>query len=278
MVEITKVILDFDGTLTDVEKEAKPALAKKGELFCERTGMSRDLLDILLEKIKREVIQDPTAGWTNDGIVVASATADPYVLDTVCYFKLLEKLKNSRYDIPREQESREGLLQELFHESYPYAITAFREGAKELLETLEIIYEVAIVTNSRTDSVMKKLNQLGKFETPVIGGAKKYDVKERYLFTSVPEFIQPEGFPRLVFLRRKKYKDVLDGLEGFKPENTAVVGDIFELDLVLPQYVGYRTILLETPGTQVHEKPYMKSQPNSFLAKSFGEIMKFLKE
>lgn len=274
--EILKIILDFDGTLTNVEKEARPVLEKKAELFCERTGMPRIILEVLLREAEQEVLRDPKAGWTYNGLVVAPATADPYIFDTACYSKILEKLeKDLQFNVPREQKSREEFLQKLFHDSYPYAAAVFREGAKEFLEELASQYTVVVVTNSQTDPVKKKMEKLGDFDIPIFGGAKKYAVENAW--ENVPESIQPENFPRPVLLRRHQYNLLLSIL-GFEPKETAVVGDIFELDLALPQHLGYRAGLLQTLGTQKHEKKYMESQPNSFLAKNFGEVVRLLKE
>lgn len=274
--EIKNIILDFDGTLTDAEKEAAPALKKKAEMFCERTGMPSIVLEALLREAEVEVLQDPTAGWTYNGLVVAPATADSYVFDTACYFKVLEKLENNfDFDVPRNREGREVFLQKLFHASYPHAAIVFRKGASDFLEELTSQYAVVVATNSETKPVKNKMEKLGDFGIPIFGGAKKYAVENSW--DSVPESIQPEGFPRPVFLRRHQYGFLLSSL-GFKPEETAVVGDIFELDLALPQHWGYRAVLFQTQGTQPHEKRYMETQPNSFLTKDFGEVVRRLKE
>jgi len=87
--------------------------------------------------------------------------------------------------------------------------------------------------------------------------------------------IHPEEFPRPVFLRREYYYRVLKNLEEekeFKPENTIVIGDVYELDLALPQHLGYKVVLLETEFTPEYEKRFLRRTKNSYVAKDFDEL------
>jgi FMN phosphatase YigB (HAD superfamily) len=266
---IENYVLDFDGTLTDVDQEAKPFLEKWQELFAESVDLPQDEIANHAAEIRESILKDPKAGWTYNGLVIAPATADPYVLNTTVYQKLVEE----RLDEHILQLGVNVDMQDLFKKCYPYAGVAFKEGAKEFLEELVKGHKTVIVTNSDAAKVAEKLAKLTDLKIEVLGNAKKYaavispDGK-------IPESIQPNGFPRPVYLRRNSYKAVLDSLKerGFHPHNTAVVGDIYELDLALPEWLGYHVILMETKWTPAHEKNYLATIPNGFLAKSFGEV------
>ncbi len=276
------VLLDFDGTLTDLEKESAPVVARFGNSLSECIGIAHEEFYRLAEAVKKQVLADPKKGWVSNGQVVAPASADPYVLATAVFGELLQLTASQgiegKYDpekTPQSQEAREKLLQELFVAAYPFADISFRPMAKEFLDELVAGNKVIVVTNSRTDLVQAKLQKLGVLLN-VKGDAKKYSVNDN--FENVPQYILPEGFPRPVLLRRQKYYDVLKNLkEDFNapPETTAVVGDIYELDLALPEYLGYRIALLDTQGTQPHERKYL--QQKGALARDFNHLLEILK-
>lgn len=239
-----KIILDFDGTLTDTATEAKPFLAEFAQRFARRYGIAIDILEEQVAIKKAEIINDPQRGWEVNGHIIAPALADPYVLNFTCYKELMGVADEAfSADVPATPQKQDELLTALFHECYAFADTVFKPGAKEFLAGVCRSHEVAIVTNSKTAAVREKLEKLGEFPVQVIGNAKKYVID--HSFTQVSESLELQGFHRPILLRRKQYKDVLDTLlmEGFTPERTTVIGDIFELDLALPAYLGYGSIL-----------------------------------
>jgi len=149
----------------------------------------------------------------------------------------------------------------------------FRPGAKQFLDELIGKYGVAIVTNSKTDSVEKKLKTLADYSIPIIGNAKKYVIDQT--MDNVPESVNLEGFPRPVLLRRRNYKEILD---KFDPEKTVVVGDIYELDLALPEFLGFKVIQMATDNTPEYEIEYHKTKPNNLYAQNYDEILKNLEK
>lgn len=268
-----KIILDFDGTLTDTNKEAKPYLEKFIALFSEQTGYQVSRLDEQVEERRGEILKDPHRGWEVNGKIVAPAHADPYVLNYTIYMELMDKYDIDKcYNLPPTIQEKEAFLSSLFHECYPFADTVFKPGAKEFLERVSCEYDVVIVTNSKMDAVQNKLAKLGKFDIPIIGNAQKYLVDDA--FVELPEFIEIQGLPRPVLLRRKAYKVVLDDLmeEGFTPENTTVIGDIFELDLALPNYLGYRTVLFNSTDDNQHHASKALKKINSSMTEIYNQI------
>ena len=265
---IKNILLDFDGTLTDVDAEAMPAIEKWHELYCEKTGVSRFVLDKDFSCTLNEVLNDSKSGWINDGFIVAPATADPLVLTTTVYQKMIAKnIREGSFPSNPEAKAIDALLYELFSKSYPYSNIVFRKGAKEFLDELTSQYNVTIVTNSKVDSVEHKLGKLVDYSVPIIGNAKKYIIGTEPSF--IPKQTTLEDFPRPIFLRRSQYYSIL---KEFDAEESAVIGDIYEFDLALPEYLGFKTIQLETSTTPRYESN-RKNTSNYKLSKNYSTIL-----
>ena len=141
------------------------------------------------------------------------------------------------------------LLDELFAECYPLTDTVFNGGEKNAREFLTLLHEesnLTIVTNSRTTNVLKKLAILFDTENHglrIVGNARKYVVDNRGNW-GVDQTMSLPGLPRPVYLRRSLYNTVI---KEVKPNK--VFGDIFELDLALPEAKGVHTILITSSNT-----------------------------
>ena len=78
---IKLVVLDFDGTFTDAEAEAAGFVeAFKADVF-DLLGRDATLAWQREEDVLRANPSD--YGWSNDGVIAAPATADPYLRVTV---------------------------------------------------------------------------------------------------------------------------------------------------------------------------------------------------
>jgi hypothetical protein len=75
-------------------------------------------------------------------------------------------------------------------------------------------------------------------------GLNSYEMHERILVAQEQVQTQPEGFPRPVLLRRNAYNDILQRLGGPHYIIRGIAGDIFELDLALPDQRGIQTFHL----------------------------------
>lgn len=252
------VILDFDGTFTDVEAEAGPFFASY--LAQASALLGEDVTDEFA-RIADEVAQAPAEhGWTYEGKVVAPGNADPYLRATIV-FNLMLDARGAH----TEPEVRRELLQKLYFDNYPKADTVFRPEAKRVVETLlRMDRRICVVTNSATDDVQKKIDELapeGRDQLSVFGDARKFVVEEPAevdaRFGAVPETMQVEGLKRPVLLRRGPYYELLTKLwdeTGAGPESTLVAGDIFELDLALPAQLGCDTQLVLKERTEAYER------------------------
>lgn len=263
-MRVDTVVLDFDGTFTDVEIEAAPFTA----------AYRSDLEDLLGRDVSRlwseeeQVILSKPAdfGWQFGGKVVAPANADPYLLATAVTQRIFDRLA-----VLSSAPLRTDVSQSLYRNAYRYTATSFRPEAREVLEALLATKaHVFVVTNSHPEVVAKKIDALspkGRERLEVFGDAKKYVVDEASptdaRFAAVPETKRLPGLEsRPVFLRRGRYYEVLRAIwknTGTSPENTLVCGDIWELDLALPQELGAQVQLIERKTTLEFERRAVES-------------------
>ena len=149
------LILDFDGTLTDVEEEGVPFTEGYLRDLAALTGSSLEQIRELHARFQAEILGDPTRyAWVMNGLAVAPATVDPYLRIKPIAAMILDEL-----GIVLPTRFRENLFSDiLYRDNYRLTRTAFRAGAVELLtEVFTQEMPAAIVTNSHTDAVLSKL-------------------------------------------------------------------------------------------------------------------------
>jgi FMN phosphatase YigB (HAD superfamily) len=236
------VILDFDGTFTDVQKEAAPF--ERVYLQNLNDLLGRDVSDLWRSEQAFILARPADFGWEFAGQKVAPATADPYLLATATAIRVFDQL-----GVLKHQELRTEITQVLYREAYQHTVDVFRPDARRVLEhIIESGRNVFVVTNSDTEIVRRKIRGLGAKGSDnlhVVGDARKYmivdptPVDERFL--QIPVERRVDGLPRSILLRRGRYYEALRKLwtdSGTTPERTLVCGDIYELDLALPDALG----------------------------------------
>ncbi len=233
---IKLIILDFDGTLTEVEKEALPYLASYKQDLQKLLSLSVENFENSWNDSATLIKNHPFGyGWKSDNKIVAPALADPYIL---C--QTIANIIMDRFSLYQEPLKRIEVLDTLYKDNYLKCNIVFRDQAEYFLETLCRHFHVCVVTNSRTDTVNHKLNILLKKPLPitVFGNAKKYALVSD--FSEIPESLNFAGFERPVYLRRKYYHQVIQEIlyqQKTHISELLVFGDIFELDLALPLYL-----------------------------------------
>lgn len=259
MSEKRKFVSDYDGTVTDSWAETIPYVGRYTELLASRIGMDKYELAQKIQTAQQEITAHPTLyGWEfpsvqGNDLIIAPATVDPYIyLDVSARIVLNQLLKENAHLKGLKGEDITEVIEKNFAESYPSTGNVLREGADDYVDYLRKTYDLVIVTNSSKAKVEAKLRlAFPDQDFTVVGNARKMLVDEEW--EGVPVSIQPEGFPRPVFLRRSNYGQVLSDLGG----NTGiagVAGDIFELDLALPGHMGLKTFFLSE-----HASDYEKS-------------------
>ncbi|MEW6722962.1 MAG: hypothetical protein AB1324_06895 [Candidatus Micrarchaeota archaeon] len=267
------VALDFDGTMTDIEKEAEPFLGSFiRSLAREMRVRESELLDAW-EPARDKVLAGPSRfGLMHGGKLVAPAYADPYVLASAVAGEVSEALGF----VP--DCGRAEFLDRLFHTSYPDSAIVFREGARDFLIALSR-FDACFVTNSRADSVRRKLSVLGMEGMRIFGEAKKNVLDDSW--AGVPESIAPEGFGRPVYLRRKNYWSILENLlmpRSLGPGELLVAGDIYDMDLALPGFMGAHISIVSRPSTARHFLVAVSSHPGGFVSPALDVLLEGIME
>lgn len=271
------IILDFDGTFTDVEAEAGPFLRAYRDELAETFGTA---LADRWDEVAREIRSQPDGyGWEYEGQIVAPSHADPYILAVSTAQRLL-----GDHGLLLDMAERSAFLDALFRSNYPKAQSVFRPDAREVVEALlDTGRPVHVVTNSMTEAVTAKLEELAprnRSRLLIHGNAKKYVIAwpepPDARFDRVPEAQQLEGLDRPVLLRRGHYYSVLRDIlerEAASAETTLVCGDIYELDLALPAALGMQVHLVCRPGTPSYERRAVERLPHGAVSEDLQSVL-----
>ena len=250
---IRYVVLDFDGTCTQVDLACAGFLASYLAILEAANGRAPDALKPAWEAAKTEVqAASPDAGWTLfDAPSTAPAAADPYILAHEASKLLL----------------RTGAIQQLPGDAYTRAYAAnpapWRPEVADVLAALvKRGLHVGFISNSERFGVQTRLTDLlaanRKLRGKVVvhGDAAKYRLQEipigartagathRAQFEKLDGTVRAEGMTRPIYLRRGSYFEALCGLwDDFKAKHyaiaeTIVCGDIWDLDLAMPKALG----------------------------------------
>lgn len=280
------VVLDFDGTFTDVMEEGAPFVRHFRNHLAKLLERDPATVEADWHEEEQAVLAGAHAfGWEVGGRVVAPAIADPYLLSNCVARQLLE-----RFGVLKDPAMRGAALQVLYGEAYKHSGTAFKPEAKEVLEAvLATGLPVWVVTNAHTELVAAKLDRLaprGRERLRVLGDARKYLIEDPQpldtRFSAVPESLTfpSEMLSRPVYLRRGKYYEALSTIwsqTGTGPESTLVAGDIYELDLALPAALGAHVQFVARHNALPYELKAMEQLgPRGGVSRSLRSILERL--
>ncbi|MCB9549675.1 MAG: HAD family hydrolase [Myxococcales bacterium] len=277
------LVLDFDGTMTDAEREGAPFRQGYLDDIAALVDRPYDEVDALARGFEAEVAANPGAhGWLFLDRIVAPASVDPYLRIMPVARRILDHFGRLTDALDRSRV----LDAILYKYNYGKTEDAPRPGAGALLESLADA-PVYIVTNSHTDAVQRKVRAMGAqpdgsntlewLAKRVHGRAKKYFIDDA--FDAVPEAMTLAGLDRPVLLRRRHYFEVLDALrqaQGAAWTDVVVVGDIFELDLALPFALGARVALMTNAFTPPWETAFLADHPRGSLLTRVEQIAALL--
>lgn len=274
----TLLVLDFDGTMTDAEREGAPFRGAYLDDIATLAALPRDEVEALAARFEREVADNAHAeGWLFGGHIVAPATVDPYLR-----IMPVARMVFDHYGRFMNGDDRDRLLDGILYKyNYPKTRTVFREGAREVLlgTPADTTY---VVTNSHTIPVQDKIKQLSAMgDDPdallwlverVHGRAKKYVLDQD--FEAVDEELRVPNLSRPILLRRRQYFEALTRLlevRGADWSELTVIGDIFELDLALPLSLGATVGLVANAHTPQYEMDYLESHERGRVLRSLPE-------
>jgi phosphoglycolate phosphatase-like HAD superfamily hydrolase len=249
---IRYVVLDFDGTCTQVELAQDGFLASYLAILETANGCARDALSPAWEAAKAAVrAGSPDAGWTLLGAPsTAPAAADPYILAWEASALM----------------QRQGAIRHVPVDAYARAYAAnpapWRPEVPEVLAALvNRGLKVGFISNSERFVIQARLGDLLnadralRREIAVHGDAAKFKLAEiplgatgpgaahRAQFEKLDGAVRAAGLTRPIYLRRGSYFDALCGLwcdlgAGYAIAETIVCGDIWDLDLAMPDALG----------------------------------------
>ena len=204
------VVLDLDGTFTDLAEEAPSFQAAFPRLVADLVG--KDLGAAWAEAERQVHALSPELGWTVEGKVVAPADADPYILAS-CAAQLLF----DRFLLLADPGLRSDVTTALYRRAYQHTGAAFRPDAKVVLEALlDRVPHVRFVTNAAEDAAQRKLASLaprGLERLGVRGDARKFLIGAASTpdarFEKIVKSKQIPGLTRPLLLERGRYFDAL---------------------------------------------------------------------
>lgn len=258
------VVLDFDGTMTDAEIEGKPFVDGYLDDLIALVDRPRAEVTAIVERTLAEILADPGAypfRWGTDE--VAPAVVDPYLRMATIANRVLDAA--GAFTVAGERDRL--LSRVLYRHNYQRTVDhpAFRPDAAELLRGLgqRPELEVYVVTNSAPDHVRAKILRLDReagggvawLADRVRGNAGKFEIDRSW---AGPGDLSVPGLGRPILRGRRKYHDILTGLCDGDFARLTVLGDIFELDLALPEAMGARVALVKGPYTPSYEVAYLR--------------------
>jgi hypothetical protein len=263
MVRMLKVIIDFDGTLTEEETQVGPLAERSlNTLATEIIDVSRDLLFTDYETTRARLLACPHRYWWEvNGLVASYCDEGAFILNTTTLQTMLREtpayaqaiaaaFANAEYDPVVD------CVNYLFHRHTAELAPAFRPAAPGVLTSLlqHPTRVPIILTNSLGDKVRRHLMALNlPQEIEVLGDTRQYDMAPEWTHCfEHPDRGQIQVWPlserRMVDLRRPIYYRALEKAAS-DGSSLAVVADTFSLPGALPLAMGIPFVLLRTPYT-----------------------------
>ncbi len=275
---IKVIISDFDGTVTDPAVELNDFM----EQYLRDVALLTDLSFERVRDIARFVYADmrthPTRyDWEFAGNLVCSAVGDPYLRIIPIANAILDEAA-ARTTITE----RHDLLRGLLSKHHPMT-SVFRSGAMCYLTELGV--PTHVVTNTKTDKAAHRLSGLfvgRQAHLEIVLGNLRGDAGKQIIdpsFDELPASTMLHGFHRPVLLRRHQYFQVLDEvrrLYGAGWDEMLVVGDNFELDLVVPYALGAHIALMTNKNTPPWEIEFVRQSSQGSVITSLDEVSALL--
>ena len=275
---IKHVVLDFDGTCTQIPKIWKTYL----ELYFKALGdagfdVPSTQWSEACDAVRKH---SPKAAWTLAGCAAAPAAADPYILADEAT-RLILRRRGDRRPVPAEINAK----------AYGASPAPWREEAPDTFAKLiDRGLRLHFVSNSSTVVIAGRLQELLANPTSwsdrisVHSDAGKFRVCElewdermtqlsseaRRRFGALPGAWDDgkitNSIERPVYLRRGAYFDAISRVLGgdftLLP-NTVFCGDIWEMDLAMPHALGAQVHLVER-AAPFNTYPYEKEAIASY--------------
>lgn len=287
-----KVIIDFDGTLTVEERQAR-ALAERslGTLADEIIHAPREELSRVYDITQARLLEAPHEYWWEvNGLIASYCDEGAFILNTTTlqvmlkeneiYYRAVETaFPNAEYDPVVDCTNY------LFHRHTAELAPIFRPGARELLMNLaaQPDREPVVLTNSLGDKVRRQLAMLRlEDEVDILGDTRQYHMDPNWTkHFSHPELgsiqVWPVSEHRHVDLRRPVYYEALHAALHKDPR-VVVVADTFSLPGALPLIMGLGFLLVRTGYTPAWCARVTAAHPGGRVLESLADLPAALDE
>jgi hypothetical protein len=283
---VLKVIIDFDGTLTAEETQARPLAEKSLDtLATEILGAPRPRLAADYEATRARLLAEPYRYWWEvNGLIASYCDEGAFILNTTTLQVMLGE--NPTYAravaaaFPQaEYDPVMDCANYLFHRHTAELAPAFRPGAGDLLAALIEHPErkPIVLTNSLGDKVKRHLATLALAGgVMVLGDTRQYDMDaewaHRFLHPELGEVqVWPVSEKRRIDLRRPVYYRALmeAAADGSR---LAVVADTLSLPGALPLMMGIPFFLLHSAYTPDWCVRVVRGHPLGRILEDLGQL------
>lgn len=281
-----KIIIDFDGTLTVEEEQARPLAEKSLDTLADEIlGTSRQQLGAEYDATQARLLAAPNRYWWEvNGLIASYCDEGAFILNTTTFQVMLRE--NPTYTravadcFPRaEYDPVVDCTNYLFHRHTAELPPVFRPGARDLLVSLcrHPAQTPVVLTNSLGNKVRRFLGSLElDAHIEILGDTRQYDMDpnwaQRFFHPELGDIqVWPLADRRQIDLRRPIYYQALLDAAG-DGSHLAVVADTFSLPGALPLLMGWPFFLLRTPYTPSWCSRVIEEHPLGYVLESLAEL------
>ena len=286
-----KIIIDFDGTLTAEESQARPLAEKSLDtLATEIIGAPqphnmRSQLASDYDSTRARLLAAPHRyWWVVNGLTASYCDEGAFILNTTTLQVMLRD--NPAYAqavavaFPRaEYDPVVDCTNYLFHRHTAELPPAFRPAARRVLNALVAHPDRTpiVLTNSLGDKVSRLLATLAlDGEVAILGDTRQYDMDpdwtQHFRHADLGQIqVWPVSPQHRVDLRRPVYHQALVDAAA-DGSRLAVVADTFSLPGALPLMMGIPFLLLHTPYTPEWCARIVDAHPLGRVLSDLGEL------
>ena len=266
---IRLVILDFDGTLTVLGPEFASFALAFLERVREKTKLGHESFAALRDELRELIHRHPHKyGWHgNHRHLAAAGPVDPNVeLRAMCELAFKRtKTFRSNAAVEKELDTYFGVLNQSIK-------THLHDETPALIHRLVAAnFPSYVVTNSHPARVQKVLGEIHPaFYERVRGNARKNVIVPGFTVINKSMFHMP-GLGRHMPLRRQPYYEAMNQIRlehGLEWSEILVIGDNFELDLLLPLYLGATVCLIDHDRIPDYEREFIRKHPRANIVRS----------
>jgi hypothetical protein len=287
---LRQVIIDFDGTLTAEEQQARPLAALSLDtLSSEIIGAPREQLAFAYEETRERLLRHPERYWWEvNGLIASYCDEGAFILNTTTLQVMLrENLRYAEavglYFPAAEYDPIVDCTNYLFHRHTAELPPKFRPGAVAALNALlkDPDTQPVILTNSKGDKVRRFLGSTAlQGEIGILGDTRQYEMDPSWqvdfcdpALGKIQIWPLPHG--RKVDLRRPAYYRALVTAAA-QYGALAVVADTFSLPGALPLLMGIPFFLLCTSYTPTWCAQIVEAHPLGHTLSCLDELPKAL--